>query len=183
VSDYANTTWSGYIGVSVDALAATPTFVTGAINDPAKPLVKGACKPVACQAQGDFHGMAVSPDGTPWTALVDIERIGIAGRLLDAPPLFGTIADQRPAVSAPPSTPAAACRSRRVTIRIRAPRRARIRSATVTAGGRKVRVRRRAGRYTAVLVLRGTRVVRVRITVRTTAGRTFRSTRRYRACA
>jgi hypothetical protein len=182
VSDYEKTTWSGYIGVSVDALAATPTFVTAAINDPAKPLVKGACKPVACQSQGDFHGMAVSPDGTPWAAFVDIDGIGIAGRLLDGPPLFGTLADQRPAVSAPPSTAPAACERRRVTIRIRAPRRAKIRSATVTAGGRGVRVRRRAGRYTAVLNLVGTRTVRVRITVRTTAGRTFRSTRHYRAC-
>jgi hypothetical protein len=192
--EYAKTDWSGYIGVSVDALSATPTFTTAAINDPADPIVRGQCKPVQCQAEADFHGMAVGPDGTPWVALVDgcpatggqpdcaANGIGVAGRLVGAPPLYGTIADQKPVVTAPP---APGCRStRRFTLKIRKPRRAKIRSVRVTVDGKRVRARRKRGRYSAVIDLRGRprgRAV-VRTTIRTSAGRVFRTTRRYRTC-
>src|SRR6185436_747580 len=159
--DYAKTTWNGYIGVSVDALADDPTFTTAPINDPADPLIRGACKSVQCQAQADFHGMAIAPDGTPWTALVDGcppdggescegRGIGVAGRLVGAPPLFGTLAEQRPAVAGPASAPRTCASRRRFTLRVRQPRRARIRAVRVTLDGRRLKVRRRGRGYVSV---------------------------------
>ncbi len=77
------------------------------------------------------------------------------------------------------------CRSRRtLTLTIRERRARPIASATVTVEGREVAVRRRAGRHTAAIDLRGTRrtTVRVRITVRYADGGTHTSVRRYRTC-
>ena len=72
----------------------------------------------------------------------------------------------------------------RLVIRLREPRRGRLRSAVVTANGKRVRVRRRGRRLIAVVDLRGRRgtTVVVRVRARTTTGRTVRETRRYRAC-
>ncbi len=82
------------------------------------------------------------------------------------------------------SSPARACASRRTfTIRVSRPQQGRVRSATVTVNGRRVKVRKVAGRFTAKVDLRGVRDrAIVRITARTTAGRTVRETRRYKVC-
>ena len=140
--------------------------------------------------------MAIAPDGTPWTALVDGcppdggeacegRGIGVAGRLVGAPPLFGTLAEQRPAVAAPASAPRTCTSRRRFTLRVRQPRRARIRAVRVTLDGRRLKVRRRGRGYVSVIDLRGRPAGRsaVRVTVRTSAGRVFRTVRRYCTCA
>jgi ABC-2 type transport system ATP-binding protein len=68
--------------------------------------------------------------------------------------------------------------NRRFTIRLRGPR---LRSARLTVNGRRVRLHRRHGALAGVAHLRaGSNVVRV--TARTTKGRTLRQTRRYRSC-
>jgi ABC-2 type transport system ATP-binding protein len=80
--------------------------------------------------------------------------------------------------------PAGRCVSRRVfTIRLKAPRGQRLRSAQVFVGGKRVKVVR-GRRLTARIDLRGLPkgTVRVKIVARTTAGRTVEQVRRYRTC-
>ncbi|HEX8103108.1 MAG TPA: hypothetical protein VF533_10870 [Solirubrobacteraceae bacterium] len=94
-----------------------------------------------------------------------------------------------PAPAAPAPAPAArACRSKRsFTIHLRNPRAKRLGklvSARVTVDGKRVKVRRRHGRLTARVHLKGKlkkRVV-VRIRAKTTKGRTVRGKRSYRTC-
>ena len=77
------------------------------------------------------------------------------------------------------------CLSRRAfTVRLRAPRGARLRSATVRVGGKRVKVRRRGRRLTARITLVGMRrgTVEVSVVARTTSGRVVREMRRYRTC-
>lgn len=79
-----------------------------------------------------------------------------------------------------------ACTSRRsITIRLPRVRGQRVVSASVTVQRRRVAVRRRAGRFSAVVDLRRypKQTVRVAIAQRTASGRTVRSTRTYRTCA
>jgi ABC-2 type transport system ATP-binding protein len=74
---------------------------------------------------------------------------------------------------------------RRFEIRVKRGRgKARLRSARVTVDGKRVKVRRRAGRLRAIIDLRGRRKqrVRVRIVARTRGGKTLRDTRVYRTC-
>ena len=74
---------------------------------------------------------------------------------------------------------------RRFEIRVKRGRgKARLRSARVFVDGKRVRVRRRAGRLRAVVDLRGRRKqrVRVRIVARTRSGKTLRDRRVYRTC-
>jgi ABC-2 type transport system ATP-binding protein len=74
---------------------------------------------------------------------------------------------------------------RRFTIRLREPRRGRLRSARVTIAGKgRVKVHRRHGRLRATIDLRGRqrRRVTVRIVSRTTRGRVLREKRVYRTC-
>jgi ABC-2 type transport system ATP-binding protein len=74
---------------------------------------------------------------------------------------------------------------RRFEIRVKRGRgTARLRSARVTVDGKRVKVRRRAGRLRAIIDLRGRRKqrVRVRIVARTRGGKTLRDTRVYRTC-
>jgi len=97
-----------------------------------------------------------------------------------------------PAAAPPTGTPAPAsrtCRSRRsFTIRLREPRRkkrlGKLKSARVTVNGKRVKVRRRNGRLTARVNLKGikkTRVV-VKVVSRTTKGRKFRDDRDFLTC-
>ena len=47
-------------------------FYSATLNDPAaRPLIRGACGPVQCQAESEFINVQVGPDGTPWAAAVD----------------------------------------------------------------------------------------------------------------
>jgi ABC-2 type transport system ATP-binding protein len=78
------------------------------------------------------------------------------------------------------------CKSRRrFTIRVKRSGHARLRSAKVWVAGKRVKVRRRHGRLTAVVDLRGMtrRKVGVRIVARTKSGRVLRDRRVYRLCA
>lgn len=65
------TWWSGYLSLTFDALSLAPTFTTASVNDPADPLVVGACGPLRCQSQFDFLDVQVAPDGRAWMALAD----------------------------------------------------------------------------------------------------------------
>ncbi|MEA2123992.1 MAG: hypothetical protein QOI80_774 [Solirubrobacteraceae bacterium] len=73
---------------------------------------------------------------------------------------------------------------RRLVIRLRAPRHAKLRSAKVFVDGKRVKVRRRHGRLRAVIHLRAKTRGRfvVRIVARTTRGKVVRSKRVYRRC-
>ena len=99
--------------------------------------------------------------------------------------------EQRLAVAPPAAVaqalglPGRACLSRRrFTIRLREPNGLRIRSARVTVAGKRVAARRRNGRWTVTVDLRGLPRGRyaVRIVVRTESGKTLTGTRRYRTC-
>ena len=190
-AEYEKTTWDGYIGMSVDATSADPTFLTAAVNDPADPLSRGYCGGIACEPTHEFHDVVVAPDGTPWASFSDGAlpdpaapaggNVGIVGRLVGGPPLVGAEADQTPQEV----LPAKKCVSRRrFVIRLREPKRGRLRSAVVTVDGRRVKVRRSRGRLTAVVDLRGRSRARVtvRVRARTSTGRVVRETRHYRAC-
>ncbi|MCW3010308.1 MAG: hypothetical protein JWO90_712, partial [Solirubrobacterales bacterium] len=77
------------------------------------------------------------------------------------------------------------CLSRRAfTIRLRAPKGQRLRSATVTVAGKRVKVRRSGSRLVATVDLKGTPKGTRRVTVvaRTTRGTLVRETRTYRTC-
>ena len=84
-----------------------------------------------------------------------------------------------------PPPAAKRCSSRRsVTIHVRRPRRGRITRVTATVGGRRLTVRRSRGRHVVTVRLTGRPrgAVRVRITVRTSAGRSYRDSRVYHPC-
>ena len=68
---YKKTTWNAYIGLSVNALDANPTFYTGIVNDPADPLVRAECGPGRCQQVFDFIDVEIGRDGIPYGAFVD----------------------------------------------------------------------------------------------------------------
>jgi hypothetical protein len=66
------TTWHQLIGVTLDALAEDPVYLTAFANDPADPVARGVCGTVRCNnAVKDFIHLQIGPDGTPWVALVD----------------------------------------------------------------------------------------------------------------
>jgi hypothetical protein len=190
-AEYEKTTWDGYIGMTVEATAKDPVFQTAPVNDPKDPLHRGYCGGIACQGTHEFHDVVIAPDGTPWASFTDDaipdpaapagEARGIAGRLVNGPPLIGRESDQTPREALPRT-----CKSRRnFVIRLREPRRGRLRSAVVTVDGRRVNVRRSRGRLIAVVDLRGRPRggFTVRVRGRTSTGRSFRETRRYRTCA
>ena len=68
---YKKTTWNGYIGLSDNALDATPTFHTGLVNRPSDPLVRTECGPGRCQQVFDFIDVEIGQDGIPYGAFVD----------------------------------------------------------------------------------------------------------------
>jgi hypothetical protein len=75
---YAGVPWQGYLTVTSDALAKDPVFYSGPVNDPSRPLERGACGPIRCQAGYDFLGVSIAPDGVAWAVYVD----GSAGQTL-----------------------------------------------------------------------------------------------------
>ena len=139
--------------------------------DPASPSVLTIPR-LGAQSGAEGSG----PGGTtPFTAAPGApapQRPGLGARR----PLF------RPAASLPSSRKCVS--RRRFTIRLRrAPRGDRIRSATVTVNGKRVRVlrgKRLRAKVTLAGLPRGT--FRVLVTVRTRKGRTLRSARTYRTC-
>ena len=199
-SEYDNTTWDGYIGVTVDALSPEPVFMTAAVTPPGDPLLRGGnCETVRCDAETDFLDTEIAPDGTPWAAFVDAcgndpkepcaaIGVGVVARLTGGPPLYGPL----PESSKPPlvlprprNAPTKCAPRRRFAIVLRAPRGERLRSARVFVAGRAVKVARRKGRLRATIDLRRSRGRRVtiRIIARTKRGRQVRFKRSYRMCA
>jgi hypothetical protein len=98
--EYRNVTWGGYMGLSADALDATPTVQSVALNATGDPLVRAICGPIRCGAESDFLDVRIGPDGTPWASLVDgcVDECvrsgdadnagrGVVGRLWGGPPL------------------------------------------------------------------------------------------------
>lgn len=73
---YRAPSWSGYIMVSANALDASPTFFTAAVNKESQPLVKGTCGPGRCPAVYDFIDVHVSHSGVAWATFVDATRQG-----------------------------------------------------------------------------------------------------------
>jgi len=196
--NYKNVSWNGYMTVVDGALSGQPRLQTAMVNPPGRPLLVGGCSADgACKADLDFIDADVGPDGEPFAAFVDdckLERDfpsafgqdfgrcsdnlgeGIVGRLV-------TEAETGPAAELGlPATRRCASR-RNFSIRLRAPRGQRLRSALVYVNGRRARVVR-GTRLRARVDLRGLPrgVVRVTIVARTLTGRTVRSSRRYRTC-
>lgn len=97
--DFADVTWNGYLTISTNALAKTPTFITGTINDPSEPLHRGRCGPGRCSRAWDFIDVAISHDGNAYGVYVDgcmsdceiddggREFEGLVSTLVGAPPL------------------------------------------------------------------------------------------------
>jgi hypothetical protein len=192
-ADYTQAAWHAYLTITPDARQTDPIFYSAAVNDPADPLVRGICGPVQCQLQGEFIGVSVAPDGTAWTSATDTCAAGatdctadeaVVGQLVGGPPLRGSVADQTPAVTLPSGSVPRACASRRrFAIRLRQPRRGRIRRATVFVDGRRVRVLS-GRRLRAMVDLRGLPKGRfaVRVVVTTSSGRNLVQRRSYSTC-
>jgi hypothetical protein len=189
-SAYEATTWHGYMGMTTDALAAQPQFESGAVSTPQDPLSKGAgCGPVRCLQQLDFIDVVVGRDGTAWASFVDGcdgencsgAGVGIVGRLIGGAPLKGTEADQRPAVVAPAPAPPASCTpARKLTIKVKKPRRGRIKSVRASVNGKRLKVHR--NRVALDLRRYRGRTAKLVVTVRTSTGRRATTRRTYRVC-
>ncbi|MDQ3958370.1 MAG: glycoside hydrolase [Actinomycetota bacterium] len=71
-SHFAQTTWNGYITMTVNALSKKPLFFSGAINAQSDPLYRGRCDfSNRCTPILDFIDIEIAPDGTPYGAFVD----------------------------------------------------------------------------------------------------------------
>ncbi|MGH2806806.1 MAG: sialidase family protein [Actinomycetota bacterium] len=71
-ADYRKTEWHGYITMTTNALANSPTFYSGTVNDPADPFYRGRCDfSNRCTPILDFIDIEISPNGTPYGAFVD----------------------------------------------------------------------------------------------------------------
>jgi hypothetical protein len=193
-SAYEGTKWNGYMGMSVDALAGKPEFQSAAVSTQEDPLVAGAgCGPVRCLAELDFIDVVIARDGSAWAAFVDGcdadactgSGVGILGHMTGGPPLEGTVAEQRPPVVAPASASAPCTTPRKITLRVKAPKRGRLRAVRATVNGKRLKSAKR-GRGAIVRVdlrrYRG-RTARITIVTRTSAGRRFTTRRTYRVCA
>jgi hypothetical protein len=127
------------------------------------------------QIPDDDDGNGQQPQPVPGQQAAPLVAVVPAGPVVDVP-LSTTAPSQRPARQ---------CLSRRrFTIRLRESRHRRLRSAQVVVDGHRVKVRRRHGRLTAQVNLRGIRrqTVRVKIVARTRAGRRLVGSRTYRTC-
>jgi hypothetical protein len=69
--DYRETTWNAYVTISANALSSRPVFLTGTVNVPRDPLIRGECGPGRCQWAYDFIDVSVGPDGVAYGAFVD----------------------------------------------------------------------------------------------------------------
>jgi hypothetical protein len=64
-------TWNSYMGVSLDATSASPTFATVRANDAEDPVYRGDCRSIRCGYVREFLDASVAPDGSFWGAFVD----------------------------------------------------------------------------------------------------------------
>ena len=162
-----------------------------------------ACGPQPCDDDGPGGGTNPGGDSKP-----PVDPTRLPGEPSNNPPAGGgtpaplpngtatTTAERSqdgPAASVAQGTPAASvtrirrCVSRRrFTVRLpRAHRGKRVLAARVTVGKRRIATRRRSGRLTAVVDLRGLRRTQVRVValLRLAGGRTVRHVRIYRTCS
>ncbi len=69
---YADTTFTGYLGLIARPLDKRPVVLAGPVTRPDAPLALGACGPDRCNAGIlDFIDVALAPDGSVWGAFVD----------------------------------------------------------------------------------------------------------------
>lgn len=70
---YKDTTWNGYITMTVDALSKSPTFYSAPVNDPRDPFTRGRCDfdSGRCGSMLDFMDIEISPNGQPYAVYVD----------------------------------------------------------------------------------------------------------------
>lgn len=88
----ADMDWTGYLGIVVDGLNATPSVANVPVNDPSDPLDTGRpCGAMRCGGFGDFIDIVIDGDGRPWAALAHNEHdsAGIVGTLATGPSLRG----------------------------------------------------------------------------------------------
>jgi hypothetical protein len=103
-SRYRNTTWNGYLTVSLNPRARDPVFASVSVNPPGDPLARGLCGPDPNRCEvGDFFDVVVARDGSVWAAMVDAcvrtcvrpanddekwgdATRGVMGRLIGLPP-------------------------------------------------------------------------------------------------
>ena len=192
------TPWNAYVITTLDALDADPLFYSTTINDPdTNALHRGSS---CCGNVGDFIDVTIGPEGTVWTALVDTctspedECIysdaglvteprgeGVVGQVVGGFPLIGTVAEQLPSVSLPPSRGCVGASD--IVVRVGKPKRGRLTVATIYVDGRRKAVLR-GRKLRRPLRLRGlaTGTHKVKVVARTTSGRTKTTTRTYRVC-
>lgn len=123
-------------------------------------------------------------DPTPADAAAEVP---VQARAVDPPPAPELKPEAKPdvVVDAPPAAAAAACRSLRVFDIHVSRRYGRLRKVSMTLAGRRVAVRRRHGRFTARVDLRGMPAGEYVLKIRavTDEGRVVRGVRRYRTCS
>ena len=157
-----------------------------------------ACRVTGTNASGSAEATSAPGDGpgavSPPPATTATDPPATTPPPATPPPtttVTPTPQEERLAAAAPSAVakalglPARACLSRRrFAIRVREPVGVRIASVRITVAGKRVTARRRNGRWTATVDLRGLKRGRyaVRIVARTASGKTLTGTRRYRTC-
>lgn len=71
-TDQAGDAWNWYAIVSTNALSERPLFLSATGNDPADPVLRGACGgETRCNGIGDFTDIQIAPSGELWAAATD----------------------------------------------------------------------------------------------------------------
>ncbi len=84
--------WNGYLGITLDALAANFTVANVQVNSDEDPLDAGRpCGRMRCGGFGDFIDITIDAEGRPWAALAHNgnDNFGIVGTLAAGPSLWG----------------------------------------------------------------------------------------------
>ncbi|MHB8605832.1 MAG: sialidase family protein [Thermoplasmatota archaeon] len=76
-TENATATWNAYVGVTLDALDASPVFATTTINAPADPILRGPCDGRCSVAQSwsffDYFDLQLNPTTDKvWASIVDL---------------------------------------------------------------------------------------------------------------
>ena len=69
--DWTNITTDAFVGVSLDATNATPTFAVVKANPGNDPIYRGFCEAGRCGLMRDFIDATIAPDGSFYAAFVD----------------------------------------------------------------------------------------------------------------